>query len=270
MVSWHTGDSGLRLHEKRHGSSHINGASLEPGSSSGQPAYHQRAKSRTTLSVLKPTFAELGNVATLARSVVAAVVLGWVSGVLLGTEREPWGIAVGCVAALCAAQAFNRMDPLTAASVGVPAWERVRSEIERARRHNRSLVVARLPLVPSEGENARALADMAESVLRVGDTAWGENRSVLLLLVETDGQAAEAVIDRVARTLDGRVKERIVATFPEEVLTLGALVDRLYPSRRMRALRGGVSQSAGAPVPVVTVDTERQVLSVDAERESTA
>ena len=50
----------------------------------------------------------------------------------------------------------------------------------------------------------------------------------------------------------------------------GALVDRLYPSRRMRALRGGVSQSAGAPVPVVTVDTERQVLSVDAERESTA
>src|SRR6185436_5564248 len=67
MVSWHTGDSGLRLREKRHGSSHINGASVEPGSSSRQPAHHQRAKSRTTLSVLKPTFAELGNVATLAR-----------------------------------------------------------------------------------------------------------------------------------------------------------------------------------------------------------
>ena len=220
--------------------------------------------------MLIPTFGESGNVATLARSMVAAVVLGWGSGVLLGTGREPWGIVMGCVAALCAAHAFNRMDPLTAASVGVPAWERVRTEIERARRHNRSLVVARLPLMPSEGENARALADQAESVLRVGDTAWAENRSILLLLVETDGQAAEASIDRVVRTLDGRVKERIVATFPEDVLTLGALVDRLYPSRRMRALRGGASQSAGAPVPVVTVDTDRQVLTVDAERESTA
>ena len=92
---------------------------------------------------------------------------------LAGTGSSSAGVALGCVAVLCAVVAVNRFTGLTGEVV--PVWERVRREIERARRHNGSLVLVRLPLSPATG-SVRAVAEQVEFLLRATDYVWVEDR----------------------------------------------------------------------------------------------
>jgi hypothetical protein len=197
--------------------------------------------------------------------VVAAVVLAAGAGLLAGTGSSSAGVALGCVAVLCAVVAVNRFTSLTGEVV--PVWERVRREIERARRHNGSLVLVRLPLSPATG-SVRAVAEQVEFLLRATDYVWVEDRSVLLLLADAERDSAHIAIERVVASLDGRATETpIIAAFPEDELTLGGLVDRLYPPRRVRPMSGrGRGRVQPTPVPAATLP----VIAMDEERQASA
>lgn len=187
---------------------------------------------------------------------LALVVLAWGSGLLLASDRLSLSIGLASLAVLCAGRALTRADRHSVAGAVVPVWEQVRREIERARRHNRSLVVARLTLEPAGMDNPYPIAEQAEYMLRATDSVWVENRSILLLLSEVDRHSAQVVVDRLVESLTGLVTESILASFPEDELTLGGLMDRLYPSRRIRPVSDrGVKPM---PVPVRVVETEQQ------------
>lgn len=193
-----------------------------------------------------------------ARSWSAAVAVGAVAlasgaGVVAGRGSWVAGIAMAGLAACLLAVALHR---LTASSSGgvVPAWDRVRDEIERARRLNSSLVVARLRLAPPV--QPQPVADRVEQVLRGSDSVWVEGRSILVLLADADRGAAQHGIDRALRTVDDAVAETLTAAFPGDEVTLGGLMDRLYPPRRVRPLSGRGTPSATATV--IAVDEERQ------------
>lgn len=116
-------------------------------------------------------------------------------------------------------------------------WERVRLEIERARRYDSSLVVARLPLSSSSTSDLRAALERIEIVLRDTDAVWMEDRSLFLLLTGADRESAEIGMQRVTDELsDVPVHTPQVVAFPGDVLTLGGLVDELFPPRRIRPL----------------------------------
>jgi hypothetical protein len=184
-----------------------------------------------------------------------AVALAAGAGVLLDGGSWAAAAGVGAVAVGCAVSALRR---LTAAGGGtaVPAWDRVRSEIERARRLNSSLVVARLPLRGSGADDPRPLADQAASTLRGSDSVWVEGRSILVLLADADRDSAQHGIDRVLTRLGGSVVDSVAAAFPGDEVTLGGLVDRLYPPRRVRGLSGGRDRSG--KVAVLSVDGDKQ------------
>src|SRR3954454_12771657 len=89
-----------------------------------------------------------------------AAVGGW-----LERSYPAFGAAVIVLALACA---YFTLTSLSRASTEDPVtpWDRVRREIERARRYDGSLVVVRLRLVPSAGTLGRPASSVAQSVLR--------------------------------------------------------------------------------------------------------
>ncbi len=173
---------------------------------------------------------------------------GWLVGafvlaVLAGdtAHRGAWGVASG-LAVLGVALAIAGVGGLIrslGAQQSIAPWDRVRAEIERSRRQNSSLVVARVPMQRSPVASAEAGARRAGVVLRGSDAVWAEDRSIFLLLADTDRHSAFVGINRVVDELDeSQVEAPLVASFPEDVLTLGGLIDQLYPPRRPRMLQG--------------------------------
>ena len=195
---------------------------------------------------------------TSAYSLVGAtIVLAGASGLLLGAGTWEYGLALACVTVVLSGYVLKLLSAWTAAGETVPAWERVRREIERARRLNSSLVVARLPLTPSGTTEVHSIADRAEVLLRDSDAVWVEDRSILMLLADSDRDSAQNGIDRVVEELADPLDGPIVASFPEDELTLGGLIDRLYPPRRVRPMSGiGGAAEEATPPAVFPVDDE--------------
>lgn len=170
-------------------------------------------------------------------SLALAFVLAGIAGAFLQGGSWSVGAGIACVAVACAIVGLQLLQSWLTSSEVVTPWERVRREIERSRRHNSSLVVARLPLQSAPTGAVRHAADHAEMLLRGNDAVWVEDGSLFLLLADTDRESAHNGIDRVVDELeDMPTAEPVVASFPEDVLTLGGLMDQLYPPRRVRPL----------------------------------
>jgi hypothetical protein len=117
-------------------------------------------------------------------------------------------------------------------------------EIERSRRYRHAFTLIRVapgkapsthiqvPRSPRVGRPGRrrhdpldALAAELRACLRTGDVAWSEGSALYVLLPETDGTGADAVVERfrrAARAVAGDADVR-VASFPEQGLTDHAL-----------------------------------------------
>jgi hypothetical protein len=186
------------------------------------------------------------------------VVQGWLGAffavvLVLGADAafrvEAWVIAavLSLAAAACAAAMTHA---LVAARAGAGAenrgWERVSREVERARRTNGSLVVARFPLALASPRPAWGLAEQAERSLRGSDAIWVEGRSVILLLAGARRDDATSGIERVSTRFDGLLAAApLVAAFPEDTLTFGGLVDALHPGRRRQSRHATVIDLRG-------------------------
>jgi hypothetical protein len=177
--------------------------------------------------------------------------VGWPTGVALT------GLAV-VVAGYVARKQNAAAHALRAQDRG---WERVRFEIDRARRRRSPLVVARLPLATRSPRAARALATRAGQLVRGSDAVWVEDRSMFVLMTDADRDSAKPGIDRVVAGLGGMLSVApLVASFPADALTLGGLVAELHPRRR-------VTRKKAAAV----VDEHRPSLVVEAvEDQATA
>jgi len=148
-----------------------------------------------------------------------AAVLVWNVTVQLGTFMALVLLLAALQARLAAEQRAARTDPLTAVANRRAFQEMAGVELERARRTGRPLTVAYLDVddfkfVNDQQGHARGdalLATLAATlrgatravdvVGRLGGDEFG------LLLVETDGPTAEALLGRVRTTLDAAMEE---------------------------------------------------------------
>lgn len=110
-------------------------------------------------------------------------------------------------------------------------WQRIQLELEKARRHDRQFVIARLRFDPGTGGTEQLGADLPKR-LRYEDAvlvADGRSDEMLVLLAETDREAAGRVLDRLERQhATHRLREVAVVEFPADGFTHDGLVDALY------------------------------------------
>ena len=104
---------------------------------------------------------------------------------------------------------------------------RLRWEIDRCRRHGRCFSLVLLP-TRHAGQTQRTLRAL-ESELRSIDSVDVGPHGVMALLPETDRSAARAVVERTTALLPAEIDgtHTSVATFPDDGVTVGALMDVL-------------------------------------------
>lgn len=122
--------------------------------------------------------------------------------------------------------------------LGGTPFDDVRREMDRARRHERSVAVVRI-VVPSSA-SPQAVAKLIDAIHpsgagrsgpRSADRFWRSGDSIYLLLPETAGAGARSVVRRtIAASTDFADCEWTVAAFPEDALTVGALFAALGAS----------------------------------------
>jgi hypothetical protein len=140
-------------------------------------------------------------------------------------------------------------------------WTEFRRELRRARRGGQPLTMLRLVGDELPDDGPAGWSDLGTRARRLGlhlrlvDRIWVDDESIFVLLPETSGAAAEALIGRIRATAPGQLPAHIrVATFPEHGLTSGALVASVYdgaiesvptPIRPTRGIGADVAAFAG-------------------------
>lgn len=131
-------------------------------------------------------------------------------------------LAVGVLVALSIVELrrAGSAAPVAVVAEPEPGWQPVAAELARARRYGRPFSVVQISS-PSDADGRALAASLAPSLRRT-DQAWVEGDSVILLLPESDGQAAETFARREITSLPGSCAWRI-ASFPVDGLTVDAL-----------------------------------------------
>ncbi|MGA8210901.1 MAG: hypothetical protein WB441_02375 [Nocardioidaceae bacterium] len=210
------------------------------------------------MSLLHSGPAPSGARASASTLIVTNVALGLTAGVLMADGNLVLGPALAVVALACAF-VTARIVVGWLDRTAVTGWERLRQEIERARRHNSSLVVARLPITATPEASASSLVRRATASLRGVDHAWVEGRSLYVMLAGADRQSAQHGVRRVVSVADGLLSGTpMLAALPGDVLTMGALLDQLHPTDRSQSALGRVPQQAVPRLESVRVDAEGQ------------
>lgn len=109
-------------------------------------------------------------------------------------------------------------------------WRRVKLDVERARRTERPFTM--LAIARSSPTEAAELSERLFPELRSTDALLTHTKGVLVLLADTSGDDARTAAQRLVRASHGLITAADVETigFPRDVLTFGALVDRLIGS----------------------------------------
>jgi len=149
---------------------------------------------------------------------------------------------------LARAAPAGRPLPVSDPQVG---WAHVRREIDRSRRHERNFAVLRVPLALRgadgreldgfrDGSDAPQAAAQLASMLRAVDDVWTDQGDVYALLPESDRNSARTLLARLGDApLPVSIAHATVSVFPEDGVTMGALIEALDP----RALRHGIGRS---------------------------
>lgn len=199
---------------------------------------------------------------------VVPIVLGFVAIMaMLGAagDRDDvgiWATVLGLTTLAAVAysafqeQRAGRAIALARRRLGSAPYDALRHEMDRARRHERPLALARIQLAAVDG--ARGVHALlagpttgTPTLLRSTDRSWRDGRSVYLLLPETSTAAATSMVRRAvaAQPAIEPGSWRVVA-FPEDGLTIGALFE---------ALDGPAPRSEELPVADAGAETVSQL-----------
>jgi hypothetical protein len=100
-------------------------------------------------------------------------------------------------------------------------------ELQRSRRFRRPLSLVRAR-PRADGESA-TLANALRAAAREVDQVWESGGAVIVVLAEADAAAARAFAGRVCRPISSQLAEPpSIATFPDDGLTLAALLETLH------------------------------------------
>ena len=152
---------------------------------------------------------------------------------LLAADRSAPALVGALVLAICAAW-LMRDSGLTTQVTLTPdeGWDALERELERSRRHERPFVLASTVL------DADASTHQVGRVLRRLDRSWRTDRRLFILMPETTSAAAAHVVKRLASLDAGAAAGWRQAAFPDDGLTLAALIDRatrVMPADRVAA-----------------------------------
>lgn len=95
-------------------------------------------------------------------------------------------------------------------------------ELERSRRHDHPLALVRLAALAGEPETLLACV---RAMTRGLDSVWLDGDGIVVLLPESDRDAADALLVRLRAALPGTIGAARIACFPADGLTAGALRD---------------------------------------------
>lgn len=169
--------------------------------------------------------------------------VGLLAGIALVSDHNvrTWAVVMSCTTLAAVAygayQEHRAQRAVTIARrrLGSAPHDDVQREMDRARRHERPLAIARLhlgrdPRMPrsSSGRRLGSLDSVdVRRLLRSTDRIWRQGRSLYLLLPETTAAAARHLIARAAEALPGITHDARVVAFPEDGVTMGALFEAL-------------------------------------------
>jgi hypothetical protein len=109
-------------------------------------------------------------------------------------------------------------------AVDADVWRELAAELERARRYERPFDLIRLA-APAGTRRSRTTPPDIE--VRRTDRVWQAGPDVYVLLPETDARAASRFVERLRAQPDLAAYEVHTAAFPQDGLTLRALLERL-------------------------------------------
>lgn len=129
-------------------------------------------------------------------------------------------------------------------------WDILGREIQEHRRYDRKLAACRLRAVDILGAGGPdQLAAALWPHLRVGSSVYGDGDGVVLLLPTTDRTASLLVLSRLqdALSLDGLADAAVIAVFPDDALTAGALTELLGDSHIPQPAALGTDYAVALP-----------------------
>jgi hypothetical protein len=151
-------------------------------------------------------------------------------------------------------------------------WTEFRRELRRARRGGQPLTILRIvgDELPSDGPDGRSdLRTRARRLglhLRLVDRIWVDDASIFVLLPETSGSAADALIGRIRAASPGQLPVHIrIATFPEHGLTSGALIAAVYDGA-VESVPTPIRPTTGMGVDIAAFADEEELAIGEARR----
>lgn len=164
-----------------------------------------------------------------AASLLVVVLVVWL---LSGQSLAAVAVAIGPVGAIGLLLVRER-GTLPAAPAGrsvLEDWEAFKREIDRSRRHERSLALA-VASLPDTTLTGGLLADtiaQARSQIRSIDLLWYDGSEFWLLMPEAHREGATTAIRRIANAAPATSSAvwRLVI-FPDDALTVGTLISEL-------------------------------------------
>lgn len=171
--------------------------------------------------------------------------IGLLAGLALVSDHNvrTWAVVMSCTTLAAVGygayqeQRAQRAVRLARKRIGTVPYDEVRREMDRARRHERPLAIARLEFSKDGGgfSSARQMLDElnkvgARPLWRSTDRFWRDGRNLFLLLPETRAASALAMVERALRARSETVVDARVASFPENGVTVGALFQTLGSS----------------------------------------
>lgn len=172
--------------------------------------------------------------------------LGMYASYELGVARGNFVVVLlPTLLAVLAVGAITQVRP-RAGSDGVgeaTGFSELTDELERSRRHERPLGLVRIARQPRQERQRLAPLDPAlvAGTARCVDRVWADRRYVYLLLPECGRDAVRGAVSRVAKRLRDELPPGAIraAIYPEDGLTLGALLQRL-DQPEAAALQGAI------------------------------
>jgi hypothetical protein len=178
---------------------------------------------------------------TFVPLILAVVAMLAMLALVQDRNTRTWGVVMGLTTVAAVGYGAYQEHLATRAvaiarrRLGGTWFDDIRREIDRARRHEHAVSVAKIT-VPS-GSGVNSTARLIEAIQPTGagragprsaDRFWRSGGSMYLLLPETTGEGARAVVSRAIHA-DPALADCTwqVASFPEDAVTVGALFEAL-------------------------------------------
>lgn len=180
-----------------------------------------RAVQRTDRMAL-PEFVGL---AIMSGGAVLATALG--TSDVAQTLQPGLGVSIAAIFGGAVLWLAGRADR-AAGSTGKSGWQAFKVELERSRRHERPLVLVRLPAAGTQDSGLDERHASITGHLRSSDLLWVDGTDLFALFTDTDALGAAAAVARLRHLGPDLVGESFAAAFPADGVTTGALVSTVH------------------------------------------